>query len=62
MKIQQEDRVSHMMLFCALMMVRNSSATIQQSMQLVPESGRGKDLANELGKPPAPAASAKRAS
>ena len=51
MKLKKEDRVSHMILFCALMMVKNSSATVQQSMRLVPASGNGRDLAKQLGKP-----------
>ena len=49
MKMNKEDRVSHMMIFCALMMVKNSSATVQQSMRLVPASGNGKELAKQLG-------------
>ena len=49
--MKKEDRVSHMMLFCALMMVKNSSATVQQSLRVVPVSGRGKDLLNKLGRP-----------
>lgn len=48
MKTQRE-KVSDMMLFCALMMVRNASATLQQSVNLVPLSGNSKNLADKLG-------------
>lgn len=37
-----------MMLFCALMMVRNSKASLGQSLQVVPLCGRAKQLAGEL--------------
>jgi len=50
MKSQQE-KFSNMMLFCALMMVRNASATLQQSMNLVPLTGSSKHLADKLGTP-----------
>ncbi len=53
MKSKKEDRVSQMMLFCALMLVKNSTATLQQCMRLVPLSGNSKHLASALGKPAA---------
>ena len=46
--MKQEDRVSYVMLFCALLLVRNSKATLQESMQIVPLVGSAKDLACEL--------------
>ena len=44
-----DDRMSYMMLFCALLMARTAQATLQQSMELVPVSGNAKELARELG-------------
>jgi len=36
------------MLFCALLLVRNSQATVEQSMNLVPLIGGAKRLAGEI--------------
>ena len=36
------------MLFCALLLVKNSRATLEQSLQVVPLAGRAKSLAGEL--------------
>jgi hypothetical protein len=47
----KRDKVSNMMLFCALMMVKNASATLQESVNLVPLSGSSKNLADKLGMP-----------
>ena len=47
--MKYEDRVSYVMLFCALMMVRNAQATVDQSLQVVPLSERAKRLACEIG-------------
>ena len=44
----KEERVSYMMLFCALMLVRNSKATLEQSLNIVPLVGRARSLAGEL--------------
>jgi hypothetical protein len=44
----QEERVSYIMLFCALMLVRNSKATLEESMKLVPLEGSARQLAGEL--------------
>ncbi len=44
----KEERVSYMMLFCALLLVKNSRATLEQSLQVVPLAGRAKSLAGEL--------------
>ena len=52
MKMQHE-RASHLMMFCALLMVKNSSATMQQSMQLVPVFGNNRHLARKLVRPSA---------
>ena len=46
--MQHEDRVSYVMLFCALLLVKNSRATLEQSMALVPLFGRAKHLAGEM--------------
>ena len=46
--MNREDRVSYLMLFCALLLVRNSKATLQESMQIVPLEGSAKALAGEL--------------
>lgn len=43
-----QDRYSYLMMFCALMMVRNSRATVAESMQMLPLSPRVSDLAGEL--------------
>jgi len=45
----QPESASHLMLFCALLLVRNSSATLQQSMMLVPGFGSDMHLAGKLG-------------
>jgi hypothetical protein len=44
----QEDRYSYLMMFCALMMVRNSRATLAETMDMIPLSARVSDLAGEL--------------
>ena len=46
--MRHEDRVSYVMLFCALLLVKNSRATLEQSMSVVPLSGRAKHLAGEM--------------
>ena len=43
-----DEQVSYIMLFCALMLVKNSKATLEQSLRLVPLAGRAKSLAGEL--------------
>ncbi len=46
--MKQEERKSYVMLFCALLLVKNSKATLEQSMHLVPLTGSAKLLAGEL--------------
>ena len=46
--MKKEDRVSYMMLFCALMLVKNSRATLEESVAIVPLVGRARHLAGEL--------------
>ena len=46
--MKKEERESYMMLFCALLLVRNSKATLEESMRLVPLVGSAKNLAGEL--------------
>ena len=41
----QQEQVSYIMLFCALMLVKNSRATMEQSVTVVPLAGRAKSLA-----------------
>jgi hypothetical protein len=46
--MKNEERQSYMMLFCALLLVRNSKATLEESVKLVPLVGSAKNLAGEL--------------
>ena len=46
--MKKEDRSSYMMLFCALLLVRNSKATLEESVRMVPLTGNAKHLAGEL--------------
>ena len=48
MSPMSEDAVSYMMLFCALLMVRNAKAGLEQSLALLPVAGTAKDLAERL--------------
>lgn len=47
-RTQKDDRLSYVMLFCALMVARKSQATVQQSLEVVPLSGAAKRLADEF--------------
>lgn len=49
--MRKEERVSYMMLFCALLLVKNGKATMEQSMTVVPLLGGARNLAGELIKP-----------
>ncbi len=42
------EEVSYIMLFCALMLVKNSKATLKQSVQVAPLAGNAKCLADRL--------------
>ena len=53
--MKREDRVSYVMLFCALLLVRNSKATLEESMRIVPLVGSARDLASELATRAVPA-------
>ena len=46
--MRHEDRVSYVMLFCALLLVKNSRASLEQSLALVPLSGGAKHLVGEI--------------
>ena len=46
--MRHDDRLSYVMLFCALLMVRNSQATVAQSLEVVPLNGPAKRLAGEI--------------
>ncbi len=41
-------KTSYIMLFCALLLVRNSKATLEQSVRVAPLAGNAKCLAEEL--------------
>lgn len=54
----QEEHLSYIMLFCALLLVRNAQATLKDSIGIVPLFGRTKHLAGEMfGHVPAPESS-----
>jgi hypothetical protein len=44
----EEYSFSYMMLFCALMLVNNSNATVEQAVGLVPLAGNAKLLAQQM--------------
>ena len=46
--MKREDQDSYVMLFSALLLVRNSKATLEQSLAMVPLSTRAGYLAEEL--------------
>jgi hypothetical protein len=46
--VKKEDLQSYLMLFCALMLVKNAKATLEQSMNVVPLTGSAKHLAGKL--------------
>jgi hypothetical protein len=47
--IQNEEYAfSYMMLFCALMLVNSSKATVNQAVRLVPLAGNAKLLAQQM--------------
>ncbi len=46
--MKNNERESYMMLFCALLLVKNSKATLAESVKLVPLTGSAKSLAGEL--------------
>ena len=43
-----DEQVSYIMLFCALMLVKSSKATMEQSLAIVPLAGKAEFLAMEL--------------
>ena len=43
-----EEKLSYMMLFCALVLVSKTKATMEQSLAVVPLGGKAKYLASEL--------------
>ena len=47
-RMQQEEHLSHIMIFCALLLVRNAKATLEESLGVVPLFGRTKHLAGEM--------------
>lgn len=46
--MHREEQVSYVMLFCALLLVKNSKATVEQLVTIVPLFGRVKYLAGEM--------------
>ena len=47
-QMKREERVSYVMLFCALMLVRNYKTTLEESVGIVPLVGGAEHLAREL--------------
>ena len=46
--MRKDDRNSYVMLFCALLLVRNAKATLEESIRIVPLKGSARHLAGEL--------------
>ena len=46
--IKEIDVLNYVMLFCALMLVRNSKATLGQAVSMIPLDGKAKFLAQEI--------------
>ena len=46
--MKREERDSYLLLFCALLLVRNSRATLKETVQAVPLQGKARSLAGEL--------------
>lgn len=46
--MKKDERQSYVMLFCALLLVKNSKATLEESMKIVPLTGSARHLAGEL--------------
>lgn len=44
----REETITYVMLFCALILVRNSKATLEQSLMVVPLFGAAKTLGEKL--------------
>ena len=42
------EQISYLMLFCALLLVKNSRATLEQSLAIIPLAGKAKSLTGEL--------------
>lgn len=49
--VQKEYRDSHIMLFCALILMKNHNVTLEQTSTLVPFSGHAERLVRALSKP-----------
>lgn len=45
-------KVSYLMLFCALMLMRNAKASLEESLIVLPLAGGAKNLATHLGRVP----------
>lgn len=46
--MKKDERVSYVMLFCALLLVKNAKATLEDSVKIVPLKGSAKHLAGKL--------------
>ena len=44
------EKVSYLMMFCALLLVRNAKASLEESLAVVPLGGNAKSLASYLGR------------
>jgi hypothetical protein len=49
--MEKTERISFLILFCALILVKNDAATMDESMAMVPFFGRARLLAGELSSP-----------
>ena len=46
--MKPEEKISFLMFFCALLLVRNAKATVGESLAIVPLVGNAERLAEEL--------------
>ncbi len=49
--MKPEEKLSYMMMFCSMLLVRNFKATFQESIGILPLEGSAKHLAGELANP-----------
>jgi len=49
--MERNERTSFLILFCALILVKNDAATLDESMSMVPLFGRASLLTGELSSP-----------
>jgi len=49
--MERNERISFLILFCALILVKNKAATLDESIAMAPLFGRASLLAGELSSP-----------